>query len=61
MAGWQSGYAAACKAVYLGSTPGPASISIFEITDTFNFLVRHAGIAYPNVYPEFVGYGFVMV
>ncbi len=26
MAGWQSGYAAACKAVYLGSTPGPASI-----------------------------------
>ena len=26
LAGWQSGYAAACKAVYLGSTPGPASI-----------------------------------
>ncbi len=24
-AGWQSGYAAACKAVYLGSIPGPAS------------------------------------
>ncbi len=26
MAGWQSGYAADCKSVYLGSTPGPASI-----------------------------------
>ena len=24
-AGWQSGYAAACKAVSLGSIPGPAS------------------------------------
>ena len=26
MAGWQSGHAADCKSVYLGSTPGPASI-----------------------------------
>ena len=26
MAGWQSGYAADCKSVDLGSTPGPASI-----------------------------------
>jgi hypothetical protein len=25
MAGWQSGYAAACKAVYAGSNPTPAS------------------------------------
>ena len=25
MAGWQSGYAAACKAVYAGSIPTPAS------------------------------------
>ena len=25
-AGWQSGYAAACKAVYAGSIPTPASI-----------------------------------
>ena len=24
MAGWQSGYAAACKAVYAGSIPTPA-------------------------------------
>jgi len=27
LAGWQSGYAAACKAVDLGSIPGPASIN----------------------------------
>ena len=27
MAGWQSGYAAACKAVYTGSIPIPASIT----------------------------------
>ncbi len=26
MAGWQSGYAAACKAVYSGSIPDSASI-----------------------------------
>ncbi len=26
MAGWQSGHAADCKSVHLGSTPGPASI-----------------------------------
>ena len=26
MAGWQSGHAAACKAVYAGSIPTPASI-----------------------------------
>ncbi len=28
MAGWQSGYAAACKAVYAGSIPASASILI---------------------------------
>ena len=26
MAGWQSGYAAACKAVYAGSIPASASM-----------------------------------
>lgn len=30
-AGWQSGYAAACKAVDAGSIPTPASISIISI------------------------------
>ena len=28
MAGWQSGHAAACKAVYAGSIPTPASITL---------------------------------
>ena len=28
MAGWQSGYAAACKAVYAGSIPASASSNI---------------------------------
>ena len=30
MAGWQSGYAAACKAVYAGSIPASASINLIE-------------------------------
>ncbi len=30
MAGWQSGYAAACKAVHSGSIPDSASILIFK-------------------------------
>ena len=29
-AGWQSGYAAACKAVYAGSIPASASTQFFE-------------------------------
>ena len=28
LAGWQSGYAAACKAVYAGSIPASASINL---------------------------------
>ena len=31
MAGWQSGYAAACKAVYAGSIPASASIGLLAI------------------------------
>ena len=31
MAGWQSGYAAACKAVYAGSIPASASINLENI------------------------------
>jgi hypothetical protein len=31
MAGWQSGYAAACKAVDAGSIPTPASISFYSV------------------------------
>ena len=29
-AGWQSGYAAACKAVYAGSIPASASTNLFN-------------------------------
>ena len=42
-AGWQSGYAAACKAVYAGSIPASASIhksKIFVIKNKLhNFLL----------------------
>ena len=44
MAGWQSGHAAACKAVYAGSIPTPASttllsawISCNSLSTAFNF------------------------
>jgi hypothetical protein len=30
MAGWQSGYAAACKAVYAGSIPASASMNLHQ-------------------------------
>ena len=33
LAGWQSGYAAACKAVYAGSIPASASIYIQKTID----------------------------
>ena len=38
LAGWQSGYAAACKAVYAGSIPASASI-IFEQTNEFKSII----------------------
>ena len=38
LAGWQSGYAAACKAVYAGSIPASASI-IFEQTNVFKSII----------------------
>tara|TARA_B100001093_G_scaffold42220_1_gene35920 strand:- start:71 stop:184 length:114 start_codon:yes stop_codon:yes gene_type:complete len=31
MAGWQSGYAAACKAVYAGSIPASASNNFLKL------------------------------
>ena len=36
LAGWQSGYAAACKAVYAGSIP--ASASTILLLETFKYL-----------------------
>lgn len=45
-AGWQSGYAADCKSVYLGSTPGPASIKIWYRPG--GEIGRHKGFKIPR-------------
>ena len=49
-AGWQSGYAAACKAVYAGSIPTPASnipharmVKLVDTRDLKSLASRHAG------------------
>ncbi len=39
MAPWQSGYAADCKSVDLGSTPGGASISKLKIPNPIKFYI----------------------
>ena len=44
MAGWQSGYAAACKAVYAGSIPTPASIYARVVK-----FGRHKGLKIPRL------------
>ena len=44
MAGWQSGYAAACKAVYAGSIPASASSLIFS-----NFFTAYIQIFTSNI------------
>jgi hypothetical protein len=41
MAGWQSGHAAACKAVYAGSIPTPASID-HPISNLLVCRVKHS-------------------
>lgn len=41
MAGWQSGYAAACKAVYAGSIPTPASINSVILQNKFSINSYH--------------------
>ena len=60
MAGWQSGYAAACKAVNAGSIPASASINIknsfFKSIMIFRYLLtcpsggigRHKGLKIPR-------------
>ena len=43
---WQSGYAAACKAVYLGSIPGLASIFfLLSPADSDPLIVYHVALA----------------
>ena len=47
LAGWQSGYAAACKAVYAGSIP--ASASIFKnVLCPGGGIGRHKGLKIPR-------------
>jgi hypothetical protein len=41
MAGWQSGHAAACKAVYAGSIPTSASIAKFEKAPLWRLFFMH--------------------
>ncbi len=48
MAGWQSGYAAACKAVDAGSIPTPASISLFISISPGGGIGRHKGLKIPR-------------
>ncbi len=56
MARWQSGYAAACKAVYLGSIPGRASSVLLGVPcgyKAFNVcpggeIGRHKGLKIPR-------------
>jgi hypothetical protein len=63
MAGWQSGYAAACKAVYAGSIPASASIKRDTATSTCGDVKhgdgfrcpgggigRHKGLKIPRLY-----------
>ena len=53
VARWQSGYAAACKAVYLGSIPGRAS-RISGSSQVFRpdgEIGRHKGLKIPFVKP----------
>ena len=54
MAGWQSGYAAACKAVNAGSIPASASIIMICIRKEKIFIFpsggigRHKGLKIPR-------------
>ncbi len=52
MAGWQSGYAAACKAVDAGSIPTPASIIKKTMSDWTWFFCALSKYHIPR---EFVG------
>ena len=55
MAGWQSGYAAACKAVNAGSIPASASIAkIFDCANKKGFI--GANLMLGMIDPEIAGY-----
>ena len=48
MAGWQSGYAAACKAVYSGSIPDSASKYLILKNSKYNKLLTGEAIVEPE-------------
>ena len=48
LAEWQSGYAAACKAVYLGSIPGSASICDITVPRPGGGIGRRKGLKIPR-------------
>ena len=48
VAGWQSGYAAACKAVYAGSIPASASIKVNCRFCPGGGIGRHKGLKIPR-------------
>lgn len=48
MAGWQSGYAAACKAVYAGSSLAPASCFLSEPQCLGGGIGRRKGLKIPR-------------
>ena len=56
MAGWQSGYAAACKAVYAGSIPASASI-IFKKQEAGQSSFTCINMAWKE-FSSMVQYGF---
>ena len=48
LAGWQSGYAAACKAVYSGSIPDSASKYLILKNSKYNKLLTGEAIVEPE-------------
>ena len=50
MAGWQSGYAAACKAVYAGSIPASASIILVKMKMKIKFFVLDFSITLEGIF-----------
>ena len=50
MAGWQSGYAAACKAVYAGSIPASASTGGFVHYEDNNYRNRLCRPSYRSMF-----------
>ena|GEM_PF-1320943 len=50
LAEWQSGYAAVCKTVYLGSIPGSASKLLYQVSSPGGGIGRRKGLKIPRPY-----------